>query len=1066
MLGSFSVLCSNVCNVLQGVKLRVSTLAVGGAIVLAGSSLYGGPGPFHKVAILSAANNNAYDQDIRTKLLSAGPFSIVDVIKVNTVTPTLSTLQQYGAVLVYAANGNTFLSSSNLGNVLKTYQETGYGVVNANATLYTSAELGGSWNNNYQVIARGTLPTATSSTLLAVGPPPPAGASDLLSGVSVLEAKEQRTNTAQGTVGAGAVVVARWADGAPLVAYKTVNSHPIVDLGFNPVSNSTFTGSWVGDGARLMANALLFSQGLPPTPAVNANLTITPITWDVIGLDSNNENSGPNTFVVGARVRNSGPDVAANVVANFTWSDPLDNGHINLIGPSTLTTASLAANESVDFYFNVDVLRNAGATSPANRARSYQISASAFGVTPVSTPLGRELYVEKLISQNRNRVTAFIGPTDVLVGNTYQYTLNSKTATAGYEQVESFVNFPNHIFQILSVNSTYSVGGFKDTLYYNACGWDPVSRMCVGPETSPTGKAGGTISTVYTVKILGATSTGPVTVTSMIYDFSGSSYHYNADYGTGINIKSVSAVEPATSGNVAGHVYNDLNNNGAKDGGETGASGVSVRIIDSTGGTGYLSTTDVNGNYTGLVNAGLVTVQVETSTLPAGKVVSTPATSPQVVTVPSGGNGSALQVGLYQAPGISSRLFLDENGNGIQDTDTDGAYTEFGIPDFTLTIDGNPVSTTDFYGDFKQAVSAGNHTVSLTLPANHYVTTGNVPQVVAASAGSVTATTPIGLQVKHSLVGNVYNDDNMNQARDGGESGAPSIGVNVTDAFGVLRSTTTNISGDYSILVPVTTASINLDNSTFGNRNVTTGNDPQEITIVDPSTPGGPWNVAQAVGLANNNSAPSAQNDGYNATTAVELAVPSPGVLVNDTDGNSDSLTADLETDVSNGTLVLNDDGSFTYTSNPGFTGSDSFTYYAFDGQTNSASVATVTINVTAVPAPPATPPTMVSAAYVSPTAITVTFSEPMGTGVLNPANFVISGPGAGTLSPSPASVTWVGGNTYQLTWNANAATPGQLLTVTVNPATVFDAAGEVMGTPHAASLLVPAAVNNCNCGA
>ena len=51
-----------------------------------------------------------------------------------------------------------------------------------------------------------------------------------------------------------------------------------------------------------------------------------------------------------------------------------------------------------------------------------------------------------------------------------------------------------------------------------------------------------------------------------------------------------------------------------------------------------------------------------------------------------------------------------------------------------------------------------------------------------------------------------------------------------------------------------------------------------------------------------------------------------------------------LVTDVEHGTLDLNEDGSFVYTPNAGFTGEDSFTYRAYDG-TDSV-VATVTITV------------------------------------------------------------------------------------------------------------------------
>jgi uncharacterized repeat protein (TIGR01451 family) len=55
------------------------------------------------------------------------------------------------------------------------------------------------------------------------------------------------------------------------------------------------------------------------------------------------------------------------------------------------------------------------------------------------------------------------------------------------------------------------------------------------------GKAGGTISTTYTVRIIAA---GTTTASTLIRDFSGSSYHYNSDYGTGIASISVTSLPP------------------------------------------------------------------------------------------------------------------------------------------------------------------------------------------------------------------------------------------------------------------------------------------------------------------------------------------------------------------------------------------------------------------------------------------------------------------------------------------------------------------------------------------
>jgi len=132
------------------------------------------------------------------------------------------------------------------------------------------------------------------------------------------------------------------------------------------------------------------------------------------------------------------------------------------------------------------------------------------------------------------------------VGQTYNYTVNASTATQGYEQLEAFLNLSNVIFQVLSIATTYSApaGATNDKFYSDACGWDnnPLSatyRSCIGPANYPGGKAGGTISTTYTVKVL---STGSTTATTLIMDFSGSSYHYNSDYG--IQVISITSLPP------------------------------------------------------------------------------------------------------------------------------------------------------------------------------------------------------------------------------------------------------------------------------------------------------------------------------------------------------------------------------------------------------------------------------------------------------------------------------------------------------------------------------------------
>jgi hypothetical protein len=80
------------------------------------------------------------------------------------------------------------------------------------------------------------------------------------------------------------------------------------------------------------------------------------------------------------------------------------------------------------------------------------------------------------------------------------------------------------------------------------------------------------------------------------------------------------------------------------------------------------------------------------------------------------------------------------------------------------------------------------------------------------------------------------------------------------------------------------------------------------------------------------NHPPSAADDTYSISAGAMLVVPAPGVLANDGDLDGDPLTGVLAAGPSNGTLALNPDGSFGYTPNSGFSGTDSFTYRARDG--------------------------------------------------------------------------------------------------------------------------------------
>jgi len=107
--------------------------------------------------------------------------------------------------------------------------------------------------------------------------------------------------------------------------------------------------------------------------------------------------------------------------------------------------------------------------------------------------------------------------------------------------------------------------------------------------------------------------------------------------------------------------------------------------------------------------------------------------------------------------------------------------------------------------------------------------------------------------------------------------------------------------------------------------------------------------AAIMVSITGVNDAPIAMEDEYLADQETPLVISTPGVLVNDSDVEGDDLTATLIGQPDYGSLQLGIDGSFSYTPEDGFTGTDQFIYYASDGVASSKETV-VKITVEAAP--------------------------------------------------------------------------------------------------------------------
>ena len=210
-----------------------------------------------KVAVLAASFSTG--PDIVGKLQASGAFQVVDLIAVHMLTPTVQQLQAYDAVLVYSQTG--FSSPTALGDNLATYLEGGGGVVLADweALEQGFAQLGGRFVTTYSLMnataAGSVLSTATSlGQVLEPG-------SSLMSGVNTFTCPKAPCHRLPASaLKNNAAVVAKWADGSPLIVRGSTAGRVTVELNMFPVSTAVPGGEWdtTSDGANLLRNALLY----------------------------------------------------------------------------------------------------------------------------------------------------------------------------------------------------------------------------------------------------------------------------------------------------------------------------------------------------------------------------------------------------------------------------------------------------------------------------------------------------------------------------------------------------------------------------------------------------------------------------------------------------------------------------------------------------------------------------------------------------------------------------------------------------------------------------------------
>ncbi len=212
-------------------------------------------------------------------------------------------------------------------------------------------------------------------------------------------------------------------------------------------------------------------------------------------------------------------------------------------------------------------------------------------------------------------------------------------------------------------------------------------------------------------------------------------------------------------------VWNDANNNGVVDGGETGIDGLQVRLYTSTG-TLVATTTTAGGGLYGFANLAAGDYYVEVS--PTTGTCSSSGT-PGSATGPYEGTPGS------QPPDPDGDIDNDDNGYGVGTCGQPGYVVRSSV--VTLSLGGEPAGDGD-----------GNTNTNLTLD--------------------------FGLVGSLGLGNLVWNDLNNNGVVDGGEAGINGVTVNLYSGAGTLLATdvtaggglygfTNLVAGDYIVeIVP------------------------------------------------------------------------------------------------------------------------------------------------------------------------------------------------------------------------------------------------------------------------
>lgn len=239
--------------------LRPLVGGVIGAVLAMGGAAEAGS----KIASVFCSSDFSVQTDVKRKLEDLKLFDKVDSVDMSSAAPTLATLTQYDAILIWADSSRGCSDPTGIGNVIAQYIDGGGGVVQMLPYYlgYSYSNIGGDFYTRYALVNQvGSMSYSKGATFGTKSEMHP-----VLDGVTSVNASGNqcyhRSTLGAGDLRNGGRIVATWADGRGIAVVGNPSSHRRVDL--NMYVSSTDIGSPgcldpKSDAYKLIANSLIW----------------------------------------------------------------------------------------------------------------------------------------------------------------------------------------------------------------------------------------------------------------------------------------------------------------------------------------------------------------------------------------------------------------------------------------------------------------------------------------------------------------------------------------------------------------------------------------------------------------------------------------------------------------------------------------------------------------------------------------------------------------------------------------------------------------------------------------